>query len=232
MRTDPAPLARRVREPSCGIRSTPDHAADRSVRPARELGYTAITGTTFRDTAFNVPFYARRGCVEDAAPHPAMLRRRQVEQAFWPGPVRSPPHHATCVCEKPLPPLSSSTSNVRRSWTVDPRPRSGTAGGGAGPGWACDTPEGPPVLMEDSRAFSCGPVRRESSGLDNRRLSATVSISRTGPRILHEAPWWWRWRESNPRPLTVNQDFSGCSALWIFSAPALARTRPLTGPAG
>jgi hypothetical protein len=76
------------------------------------------------------------------------------------------------------------------------------------------------------------PVRRESSGLDNRRLSATASISRAGPRIVHEARGWWRWRESNPRPLTVNQDFSGCSALWNFSAPALARTRPLTGPAG
>ena len=41
---------------------------------------------------------------------------------------------------------------------------------------------------------------------------------------------WWRWRESNPRPLTGNQDFSGCSALRSFSAPGLARTRPLTGP--
>ncbi len=40
----------------------------------------------------------------------------------------------------------------------------------------------------------------------------------------------WRWRESNPRPLPRNQGFSGCSALWIFSAPGLARTRSLTGP--
>ena len=66
-----------------------------------------------------------------------------------------------------------------------------------------DTHEGPPVLV-DGRALVSEPVRR-----------------------AHE---WWRWRELNPRPLTVNQDFSGCSALWIFSAPALARTRPLTGP--
>ena len=41
---------------------------------------------------------------------------------------------------------------------------------------------------------------------------------------------WWRWRELNPRPMTRNQGFSGCSALWLFSAPGLARTRPLTGP--
>ena len=68
-----------------------------------------------------------------------------------------------------------------------------------------DTHEGTPVLV-DGRALVSEPVRR-----------------------AHE---WWRWRELNPRPLTVNQDFSGCSALRIFSAPALARTRPLTGPAG
>lgn len=31
---------------------------------------------------------------------------------------------------------------------------------------------------------------------------------------------WWRWGESNPRPTGVQQDFSGCSSLVIFSAPA------------
>lgn len=46
----------------------------------RERGYSAITGTTFRDVVFNAPFYARLGCVEETDPHPAMLRRRQVEQ--------------------------------------------------------------------------------------------------------------------------------------------------------
>ena len=42
---------------------------------------------------------------------------------------------------------------------------------------------------------------------------------------------WWRWRELNPRPMTNDQDFSGRSALWSFSAPELARTRSPTGPA-
>lgn len=47
---------------------------------ARELGYVALTGTTFRDVAFNAPFYATLGCVEDTDPHPALRRRRALEQ--------------------------------------------------------------------------------------------------------------------------------------------------------
>ena len=46
----------------------------------RERGYSAITGTTFRDVAFNAPFYMRLGCVEEPDPHPSMVRRRRVEQ--------------------------------------------------------------------------------------------------------------------------------------------------------
>ncbi len=46
----------------------------------RALGYSAITGTTFRDVAFNAPFYARLGCVEDHDPHPVLLHRRRVER--------------------------------------------------------------------------------------------------------------------------------------------------------
>ena len=46
----------------------------------RERGYAAITGTTFRDVAFNAPFYTRLGCVEEPDPHPAMSHRRRVEQ--------------------------------------------------------------------------------------------------------------------------------------------------------
>lgn len=34
----------------------------------------------------------------------------------------------------------------------------------------------------------------------------------------------WRWRESNPRPMTKNQGFSGCSPQLIFSAPTITRT--------
>ena len=46
----------------------------------RERGYSAITGTTFRDVAFNAPFYTRLGCVEESDPHPAMVHRRRVER--------------------------------------------------------------------------------------------------------------------------------------------------------
>jgi predicted N-acetyltransferase YhbS len=49
---------------------------------ARTLGYTAITGTTFRDVVFNGPFYESLGCTEDPEPHPVMLERRRVERAL------------------------------------------------------------------------------------------------------------------------------------------------------
>lgn len=49
---------------------------------ARQQGYTAITGTTFRDVAFNGPFYSKLGAVEDRAPHPVLLQRRRAEQAL------------------------------------------------------------------------------------------------------------------------------------------------------
>jgi len=46
----------------------------------RERGYSAITGTTFRDVALNAPFYTRMGCVEEPDPHPTMVHRRRFEQ--------------------------------------------------------------------------------------------------------------------------------------------------------
>lgn len=49
---------------------------------ARDLGYSAITGTTFRDLLFNGPFYAALGGVEDRDPHPKMAQRRQFEVAL------------------------------------------------------------------------------------------------------------------------------------------------------
>ena len=48
----------------------------------RTLGYTAITGTTFRDVIFNGPFYESLGCTEDPEPHPIMLERRRVERGL------------------------------------------------------------------------------------------------------------------------------------------------------
>ncbi len=50
------------------------------IAACREAGYTAVCGTTFRDVAFNGPFYARLGGVEDPDPHPVMVRRRRVER--------------------------------------------------------------------------------------------------------------------------------------------------------
>lgn len=52
------------------------------VATARRLGYVALTGTTFRDVAFNAPFYASLGCVEDDNPHPTILRQREVERSL------------------------------------------------------------------------------------------------------------------------------------------------------
>lgn len=46
----------------------------------RDLGYEALTGTTFRDIGFNAPFYATLGCVEDVDPHPVMRRQRESER--------------------------------------------------------------------------------------------------------------------------------------------------------
>ncbi len=48
---------------------------------AKDQGYAAMTGTTFRDVVVNGPFYASLGCVEDPDPHPTMVERRRVEAA-------------------------------------------------------------------------------------------------------------------------------------------------------
>ena len=45
----------------------------------RKRGYTAVTGTTFREVVFNAHFYAALGAIEDTHPHPAMAGRRRVE---------------------------------------------------------------------------------------------------------------------------------------------------------
>jgi len=76
-------------------------------------------------------------------------------------------------------------------------------------------------------------VRSANPPHDTSRAAASAAA----PRCREEGPamsrrprggrWWWvggwRWRESNPRPLTQNQDFSGCSPLWCFSAPAITQ---------
>src|SRR5699024_11032501 len=40
----------------------------------------------------------------------------------------------------------------------------------------------------------------------------------------------WRWRESNPRPTVLPQDFSGCSLLTDFLGPSDHADKSLTGP--
>jgi GNAT superfamily N-acetyltransferase len=54
---------------------------ERAVTEARAAGYRWLTGTTYRDVAFNGPMYRRLGAVEDDAPHPALLARRRVERS-------------------------------------------------------------------------------------------------------------------------------------------------------
>jgi len=44
--------------------------------------------------------------------------------------------------------------------------------------------------------------------------------SRLGPRENHE----WRWRESNPRPSSLRQDFSGRSVRCLCSTPPVLHT--------
>ena len=50
------------------------------VATARSLDYQSLTGTTFRDVAFNAPFYATLGCAEELDPHPVLLRQRKTER--------------------------------------------------------------------------------------------------------------------------------------------------------
>src|SRR5699024_9702718 len=40
----------------------------------------------------------------------------------------------------------------------------------------------------------------------------------------------WRWRESNPRPTVLPQDFSGCSLLADLLGPSDHADKSLTGP--
>ena len=69
-------------DPRCAHKGVGSGLLLRVADVARTLGYTAITGTTFRDVVFNGPFYERLGCVEDPEPHPVMLERRRVERAL------------------------------------------------------------------------------------------------------------------------------------------------------
>jgi hypothetical protein len=55
--------------------------------------------------------------------------------------------------------------------------------------------------------------------LTHRRLMPVDSAESTGINNGTR----WRWRESNPRPSSPVQGFSGCSAAVLFSAPAVTQ---------
>ena len=74
-----------------------------------------------------------------------------------------------------------------------------------------------------SRCYD-GTAKRPRSRVNRPRGRVTQHCS-ASPRRGGASHWssaheWWRWGESNPRPTVVQQDFSGCSSLMIFSAPA------------
>jgi len=63
-------------------------------------------------------------------------------------------------------------------------------------------------------------------------------VKRPGPSLVRAASGHrfvpahvtWRWRESNPRPLSLQQDFSGRSVRCLYSAPPVLHTRRCDGP--
>ena len=69
-------------DPRFGRQGVGRHLLQLVAKAAKGHGYTAMTGTTFRDLVFNGPFYESLGCVEDSDPHPIMVERRRVEAAI------------------------------------------------------------------------------------------------------------------------------------------------------
>lgn len=52
------------------------------------------------------------------------------------------------------------------------------------------------------------------------QVTAETKLPRHQAGQFRSSHFTWRWGESNPRPTVVQQDFSGCSSLACFSAPA------------
>lgn len=75
-----------------------------------------------------------------------------------------------------------------------------------------------PIQAHLCRILPTGPIAG-NIGIANEK--------RRAPRV-HGASWW-RWRESNPRPTVVNQGFSGCSLLVLFSAPVALADKTTDG---
>jgi GNAT superfamily N-acetyltransferase len=81
---DPAALAldQLSVDPAYGRRGIGRALLEAAVAAGRAAGYSAISFTTFRDVAFNAPFYTSMGCVEDLDPHPGLMARRKVEESL------------------------------------------------------------------------------------------------------------------------------------------------------
>ena len=71
-----------------------------------------------------------------------------------------------------------------------------------------------------TRRRSEAPAEPEAPAARARTRHRSAIPRRDGAPRWNSAHEWWRWGESNPRPTVVQQDFSGCSSLAIFSAPA------------
>ena len=109
------------------------------------------------------------------------------------------------------------------------------------------SPRTPPVARPAGRGARHGRRPRRAGRQEGRASSQQASDPHTATETRRARPrrsgpsavpansvTWCRMvevAELNPRPMTNDQDFSGRSALWIFSAPELARTRSPTGPA-
>lgn len=68
-------------DPAYGRRGIGRALLEAAVTAGRAAGYSVIGFTTFRDVAFNAPFYVSMGCVEDPEPHPGLAARRKVEES-------------------------------------------------------------------------------------------------------------------------------------------------------
>lgn len=68
-------------DPSYGRRGIGRALLKAAATAGRKAGYREISFTTFQDVAFNAPFYASMGCVEDTDPHPGQVARRKAEES-------------------------------------------------------------------------------------------------------------------------------------------------------